>query len=230
MPASYCRVDAENGDGIDDPSEDALSIMIGDLNHTDNTFVVIQPDTEDPVWFASVSLLDEGGFEVELRDMRHREHQLIVQHEASRIARDVTTWLAARSKERPAYQLAVNQALKHLAGTRYGAEDYELALFGLAVLCGEAPDEAIGQVVIAARAMDSALRRAGIEGLGIFGPDAAAHAPVIAAALSDPDPDVREAGHTSLKLVLRRKEPDEELREAVHRAVEQQRLGDRDAP
>jgi hypothetical protein len=65
MPASYYRADAENGDGIDDPSEDALFMMLGDLNHTDNTFVVIQPDADDPPWFTSVSLLDEGGYEVD---------------------------------------------------------------------------------------------------------------------------------------------------------------------
>lgn len=41
------------------------------------------------------------------------------------------------------------------------------------------------------------LRRAGIEGLGIFGPDAVAHAPIIVAALSDSDPDVRAAAPSS---------------------------------
>ena len=101
MPASFCRADAENGDGIDDPSEDALFMMIGELNHADNTFVVIQPDTEDPAWFASVSLLDQGGYEVELRDMRHREHELTIQHDPDRIAREVTIWLAARNGARP---------------------------------------------------------------------------------------------------------------------------------
>ena len=101
MPALYYRADAENGDGIDDPSEDALFMMLGELNHDDNTFVVIQPDTDDPPWFASVSLLDQGGYEVELRDVRHREHELAVQQDTSRIAKDVTTWMAARNGAKP---------------------------------------------------------------------------------------------------------------------------------
>jgi hypothetical protein len=96
MPATFYRADAENGDGADDPSEDMLFMMIKRLNHTDNTFVVIQPDTDDPAGFASVSLLEEGGYEVELRDMRHREHELTVQHDVGQIAREVTMWLAAR--------------------------------------------------------------------------------------------------------------------------------------
>jgi hypothetical protein len=101
MPASYYRADAENGDGIDDPSEDALFMMIGDLNHTDNTFVVIQPDTDDAPWFASISLLDEGGYEVELRDVRHREHELTLQRDPDYIAREVTIWMAARNGAKP---------------------------------------------------------------------------------------------------------------------------------
>lgn len=50
--------------------EDVLFRMIRDLNATDNALVVIQPDAEDPpAWFASVAMLEEGGFEVEYRDM-----------------------------------------------------------------------------------------------------------------------------------------------------------------
>jgi hypothetical protein len=56
--AQYDRADGENGDHIDDPSEDALFMLIDDLNDADNTFVVIQPDEDDPVWFASVAVLD----------------------------------------------------------------------------------------------------------------------------------------------------------------------------
>lgn len=101
MPASYYRADAENGDGIDDPSEDALFMMFGDLNHADNTFVVIQPDADDPAWYVSVSLLDEGGYEVELRDVRHREHELTIQNDIGRIAKDITIWMAARNGAKP---------------------------------------------------------------------------------------------------------------------------------
>ncbi|MCX4538333.1 hypothetical protein [Streptomyces sp. NBC_01669] len=114
---------------------------------------------------------------------------------------------------------AVSEALKRLAAaTRQDTAEFEQALFGLALLCAEAPVEALELLVAATAAQDAMLRRAGIEGLGIFGPDAVAHAPIIAAALSDPDPDVRAAAQVCLKAVLRRNEPDEELRAAVRRA------------
>lgn len=61
MAARHYGADSENGDRIDDPSEDALFMMISDLSDLDNTFVVVQPDEDDPVWFASVAVLDEGG-------------------------------------------------------------------------------------------------------------------------------------------------------------------------
>jgi hypothetical protein len=58
MGARYYGADSETSDRVDDPSEDALFMMISDLNDSDNTFVVIQPDEDDPVWFASVAVLD----------------------------------------------------------------------------------------------------------------------------------------------------------------------------
>ena len=41
-------------------------------------------------------MLDEGGFEVEYRDMRHREHELVAEADVNKIAREVTMWLASR--------------------------------------------------------------------------------------------------------------------------------------
>ncbi|MGW1963707.1 hypothetical protein ACWCPD_26170 [Streptomyces sp. NPDC001935] len=123
---------------------------------------------------------------------------------------------------RAASSPAVSEALMRLAAaTRHDTAEFEQALFGLALVCAEAPVEALELLVAATAAQDALVRRAGIEGLGIFGPDAVTHAPIIAAALRDPDPDVRAAAHVSLKSVLRRNEPDEELRTAVRRAVEQ---------
>ena len=98
MPASYYRAESEDGDGIDDPSEDALFMMIDDLNQTDNTFVVIQPDTEDPAWFTSVAVLEEGGYEVEWRDMRRHDHELTVHQDTGQIAKDLTIWMAGRTR------------------------------------------------------------------------------------------------------------------------------------
>jgi hypothetical protein len=39
---------------------------------SDNTFVVIQPDADDPAWFASVAVLDESGYEIVRRDITRR--------------------------------------------------------------------------------------------------------------------------------------------------------------
>ena len=90
------RADSENGDHIDDPSEDALFDLISELNDTDNTFVVIQPDQDDPAWFASVAVLDEGGYEIVRRDTTRREHHVSAENSIGRIASDLIIWLAAR--------------------------------------------------------------------------------------------------------------------------------------
>ncbi|MGW6692133.1 hypothetical protein [Streptomyces sp. NPDC054961] len=97
VAARYYCADSENGDHVDDPSEDALFMLIDDLNDSDNTFVVIQPDQDDPVWFASVAVLDEGGYEVVRRDTTRREHDVTVETNNDRIAGDLTKWLAARA-------------------------------------------------------------------------------------------------------------------------------------
>ncbi|MEU9058868.1 hypothetical protein AB0D13_08265 [Streptomyces sp. NPDC048430] len=97
MGAAYYRAESESGDRIEDPSEDALFMLIDDLNSSDNTFVIIQPDEDDPVWFSSVAVLDEGGYEVVRRDTTRREHDVVTETSIDRIARDLTIWMAARS-------------------------------------------------------------------------------------------------------------------------------------
>lgn len=96
MGARYYGADSENGDRIDDPSEDALFMMISDLNDSDNTFIVVQPDDDDPVWFASIAVLDEGGYEVVRRDTTYNEHEVTSSTSSNDIARDLTIWMAAR--------------------------------------------------------------------------------------------------------------------------------------
>ncbi|MFF7048157.1 hypothetical protein ACFY94_07275 [Streptomyces griseorubiginosus] len=103
--ARFCGADSENGDRIDDPSEDALFMMISDLNDSDNTFVVVQPDEDDPVWFVSVAVLDEGGYEVVRRDTTRNEHEVTTSTSINDIAHDLTIWMAARNHpERPSRQ------------------------------------------------------------------------------------------------------------------------------
>ncbi|WP_030936096.1 hypothetical protein [Streptomyces sp. NRRL B-24720] len=96
MGAAYYRAESESGDHIEDPSEDALFMLIGDLNDSDNTFVVIQPDEDHPVWFTSVAVLDEGGYEVVRRDTTRREHDVATATSIDQIARDLTIWMTAR--------------------------------------------------------------------------------------------------------------------------------------
>lgn len=95
MTAEYHAADTESGDHLDDPSEDALFMLINQLDHPDNTFVTVTP-ADDSDWYASVSLLDDGNYEVERRDPRWREHDLTTAPDVSRIATDLTIWLAAR--------------------------------------------------------------------------------------------------------------------------------------
>ncbi|MEU3558549.1 hypothetical protein [Kitasatospora sp. NPDC006786] len=97
VAADYYCADSENGDHIDDPSEDAIFMLVDDLNDIDNTFVVIQPDEDDPVWYVSVTVLDEGGYEIVRRDASRREHDVITETNIGTIARDLILWLAARS-------------------------------------------------------------------------------------------------------------------------------------
>ncbi|WP_331750018.1 hypothetical protein OG529_36250 (plasmid) [Streptomyces longwoodensis] len=96
MGAQYYGADSESSDHIDDPSEDALFMMISDLNNSDNTFVVVQSDDDDPVWFASVAVLDEGGYEIVRRDASRNEHEVTTATSPNDIARDLTIWMAAR--------------------------------------------------------------------------------------------------------------------------------------
>ncbi|MGW9412340.1 hypothetical protein [Streptomyces diastaticus] len=107
MGAQYYGADSENGDRIDDPSEDVLFMMISDLNDSDNTFVVVQPDEDDPVWFASVAVLDEGGYEIVRRDTTRNEHEVTTTTSINDIARDLTIWMAARDfPGRPTMQVS----------------------------------------------------------------------------------------------------------------------------
>jgi hypothetical protein len=96
MGAAYYRAESENGDHIEDPSEDALFMLIEDLNDSDNTFVVIQSDEDDPAWFTSVAVLDDGGYEVVRRDTARREHDVSTATSIDQVARDLTIWMAAR--------------------------------------------------------------------------------------------------------------------------------------
>ena len=71
-------------------------MLIGGLNTTGNTFIIIEPVTDDPTWYASISLLRPGIYEIEYRDAALREHHLTTQTDQNQIAKDTTTWIAQR--------------------------------------------------------------------------------------------------------------------------------------
>ncbi|GGV29234.1 hypothetical protein GCM10010277_11910 [Streptomyces longisporoflavus] len=96
MRPTYFRAESENGSRIDNPSEDSLFMLVEDLDDADNTFLVIQPDMDDPPWFATVGVLDEGGYEIVLRDASRREHSVYTETSVDRIANALVTWPASR--------------------------------------------------------------------------------------------------------------------------------------
>ncbi|MFF3553802.1 hypothetical protein ACFYXL_10345 [Streptomyces tsukubensis] len=101
MGADYYRADSEDGDRIDDPSEDALFMMISDLNGSDNTFLDVRPDGPAPHWSATVTLVGTVGgnvYEVIRRDSARNEHEVTVSSDTDGIARELTIWTAARDR------------------------------------------------------------------------------------------------------------------------------------
>lgn len=97
MAAAYYYAEAENGERIDDPSEDALFMLIEELDHPDNTFVTVTPADDEPAWYAVVALADDGTYEVEYRDARFGEHEVTVESGIDRIANGLILWLSGRT-------------------------------------------------------------------------------------------------------------------------------------
>jgi hypothetical protein len=96
MGADYYSADTEDGDHVDDPSEDGLFMLLSDLNQAGNTFITITPAADDPAWYASVTLLPAGTYQVERADPARGEQHRDTATDPSDIARDLTIWLAAR--------------------------------------------------------------------------------------------------------------------------------------
>jgi hypothetical protein len=96
MGADYYTADSENGDHLDDPSEDGLFMLLEDLDQAGNTFITITPAGEDPTWYASITLLPSGSYDVEHADPACGERHRDTATDPSDVARDLTIWLAAR--------------------------------------------------------------------------------------------------------------------------------------
>lgn len=94
--AGLYHADSEDGGHSENPSEDELFMLIDDLYHPHNTFVIIEPDDESQDWFASVTLQENGTYELEWRDMSRRDHELTVETSRSHMARELIVWLSQR--------------------------------------------------------------------------------------------------------------------------------------
>jgi hypothetical protein len=94
----HCTADTENGDYIDDPSEDQLRDLIAGLGQATGTFLTITPADDTQDWYASVSLLPDGTREIDRGDPARGEHHTTAATASpDSIARDLTTWIAARA-------------------------------------------------------------------------------------------------------------------------------------
>jgi hypothetical protein len=94
--ADYYKVDTENGDHMDDPSEDGLFALLRDLDHAGNAFIIITPADGGAAWRASVALHADGTYEVERNDPAQSEQHHDTAIDPEEVARDLTIWLAAR--------------------------------------------------------------------------------------------------------------------------------------
>jgi hypothetical protein len=77
---------------------DALFMFLQDLDQAGNTFITITPADDDPAWYASVTLLPGGTYDVERADpARGEQHRdTATATDPTDIARDLSIWLAAR--------------------------------------------------------------------------------------------------------------------------------------
>jgi hypothetical protein len=94
----HCTADTENGGYIDDPDEAQLTGLIAGLGQASGNFITINPADGSHAWYASVSLLPGGAIEIEHADPdRGENHRTATTDSPARIARTLSSWLAARS-------------------------------------------------------------------------------------------------------------------------------------
>jgi hypothetical protein len=94
LGGAYCFAENERGERYDNPSEDLLFELIGELNLRDNGSFVVEPVEASADWYVSVSLLDSGEFETVYRCSGRGEHRVVVSDSPSDISGDVTIWIS----------------------------------------------------------------------------------------------------------------------------------------
>jgi hypothetical protein len=91
----HFTADTENGDYIDDPTEDQVAGLVAGLGQAAGTFITLTPADDDHDWYASVSLHPDGTTKIERGDPTHGEkHTETTTASPATIASDLTTWIA----------------------------------------------------------------------------------------------------------------------------------------
>jgi len=94
MAAKNYGADTDDGYRIDDPSPEAIAVLIAELHPADNTFVTIKPDGGSPAWCASVSLIGEDLYQIEYRE--GGERSITTYADPDEVVDDVIQWLETR--------------------------------------------------------------------------------------------------------------------------------------
>ncbi|GAA4573995.1 hypothetical protein GCM10023193_69120 [Planotetraspora kaengkrachanensis] len=94
MPAERYGADTDDGYRIDDPSPEAIAVLIDELHPADNAFVVIRPDGASPAWCATVSVVDDI-YAIEYR-VHGEGRRLCTYAEREEVLSAVLRWLDVR--------------------------------------------------------------------------------------------------------------------------------------
>ena len=96
MAAPRFCADTHDGYHLDNPSPVALLVLVRELNEVDNTYVKVWPNPKNPVWQATVSLLEDEIYEIEYRDTRVRERRTVSHRDSRAVVYDLLGWLSRR--------------------------------------------------------------------------------------------------------------------------------------
>ncbi|MEV0383023.1 hypothetical protein, partial [Nonomuraea sp. NPDC050643] len=77
-----------------------LAILVSELNRDGNTFVTLNPADDSAAWYASVFLLPDGAYEVDLGNPDSNERTATLHTDHNKIAQHVSDWLDALQRTR----------------------------------------------------------------------------------------------------------------------------------
>ncbi|MFF1597623.1 hypothetical protein ACFVYV_08995 [Streptomyces mirabilis] len=89
----YCRLECENGEAYDDPSEDLIFDLMRSFEPPNNSHLIIE-GVDGCEWYVVAALLEEGVYEVEFRDPARRVHRVDRASRLSEVANDMIVWIS----------------------------------------------------------------------------------------------------------------------------------------